>query len=196
MISPLSAECVPAMHLMRVDLPAPLSPTSAITSPLLTSMSTPLSAWTEPNDLVRFRSSRSGVSLIRSSRVGGAPKDASNAGSREMLLAVLRVRPDAHVALLQELVREEPLVVRLRDPNDRQSKSRLVLRTVLAEAVRLRLLTLDQCDCRRSGSVRLGRHVLVDRAALPTGEDVLHALHRCVLPGQRDRREVLRLQVG
>jgi len=47
-IRPLSAECVPAMHLTSVDLPAPLSPTSAITSPARTSKSTSSSAWTDP----------------------------------------------------------------------------------------------------------------------------------------------------
>src|SRR3954453_19620308 len=170
MISPLSAVCVPAMHLMSVDLPAPLSPTSAITSPLFTSMSTPLSACTEPNDLVRFRSSRSGVSVITSGRVGGAPKDASNAGSREMLLAVLRVRADAHVALLQELVREESLVVRLRDPDDRERNGRLVPRAVLARGGRLRLLAFEKRDGCRGSGVHLVRHVLVDRSGLPAGE--------------------------
>src|SRR5947209_4124980 len=133
------------MHLMRVDLPAPLSPTSAITSPLLTSMSTPLSACTEPNDLVRFRSSRSGVSLIWVKSRWGRPEGRPQRWSREMLLAVLRVRPDAHVALLQELVREESLVVRLRDPDDRERNGRLVLRAVLARGSGLRLLALQKC---------------------------------------------------
>ena len=55
----------PAMHLISVDLPAPLSPTSAITSPRRTSKSTSVSAWTEPNDLVTPRSSRRGVSLTQ-----------------------------------------------------------------------------------------------------------------------------------
>src|SRR5881392_2524716 len=48
------------MHLISVDLPAPLSPTSAITSPSFTSKSTSVSACTEPNDLERPRSWRSG----------------------------------------------------------------------------------------------------------------------------------------
>src|SRR6478672_9690244 len=66
------------MHLIRVDLPAPLSPTSAITSPARTSKSTSLSASTEPNVLVMPRSSRSGCSVNGvSDRGGGAPGDAS-----------------------------------------------------------------------------------------------------------------------
>src|SRR3954451_17542414 len=63
--SPSSIGWMPAMHLISVDLPAPLSPTSAIVSPARTSKSTSFSAWTEPNDFETFRSSRSGVSLIR-----------------------------------------------------------------------------------------------------------------------------------
>src|SRR5579862_1898152 len=61
--SPESGACVPATHLTSVDLPAPLSPTSAMTSPSRTSKLTPASACTEPNDLVMLRSSRRGVSV-------------------------------------------------------------------------------------------------------------------------------------
>src|ERR1700746_4045513 len=64
LIVPLSGEWVPAMHLTSVVLPAPLSPTSAITSPARTSKSTSSSACTDPNVLVMFWSWRSGVSLI------------------------------------------------------------------------------------------------------------------------------------
>src|SRR5512132_2241431 len=62
-ISPLSAVLIPATHLIRVDLPAPLSPTSAITSPWRTSKSTSVSACTEPNDFEIPRSWRIGGSL-------------------------------------------------------------------------------------------------------------------------------------
>src|SRR5438874_1597400 len=54
---------MPATHLIIVDLPAPLSPTSDITSPLRTSKSTSVSACTEPNDFEIPLSSRKGVSL-------------------------------------------------------------------------------------------------------------------------------------
>ena len=50
------------MHLMRVDLPAPLSPTSAMTSPEATWKSTSKRAWTAPKDLETFRSSSIGES--------------------------------------------------------------------------------------------------------------------------------------
>src|SRR2546428_803884 len=118
-ISPLSAECVPATHLISVDLPAPLSPTSDMTSPFRTSKSTSVSAWTEPNDLEMPRSSRRGVSLTVA---GFLPQSwwrrpAGRLHQRLVgLFAVLRVLADADVALLQEMIREEPRVVRLRDP--------------------------------------------------------------------------------
>src|SRR5207248_5060893 len=101
---------MPAMHLISVDLPAPLSPTSAITSPLRTSKSTSVSACTEPNDFETPRSSRRGASLTGrvsyQRRDGGAPESASVLRS---FLAVLRVLPVADVALLQETTRDEQL---------------------------------------------------------------------------------------
>src|ERR1044072_360666 len=126
--SPLSGVCVRATHLIGVDLPAPLSPTSAITSPRRTSKSTSSSACTEPNVFVMPRSSRRGVSVTvarfltrwRGRRLGRRLPRGSFA-----LLAVLLVLPDADLAPLQEPVREEPLVVRLRDPDDRDRVGRL-----------------------------------------------------------------------
>ena len=112
------------------------------------------------------------------------------------LLAVLLVDADADVALLQELVREEPLVVRLRDPDHRKRQRRLILRAVLPERVRLRLRALDQRDGGCSSSVRLVRHVLVDGTRLPAGEDVLDTLRARVLPAERDRLEMAGLEVG
>src|SRR5437764_9981929 len=120
-IWPLSHGWMPAMHLISVDLPAPLSPTSAITSPGRTSKSTSVRACTEPNDLSTPRSSRRGVSATggvfpiteRRRRPIRAPP--SKSILRRVLLAELGVRPVAHVALLEEARREQDLVVRLRD---------------------------------------------------------------------------------
>src|SRR5829696_5494768 len=50
-ISPESGGNTPVMTLIRVDLPAPLSPIRATTSPRRTSKSTPLRACTAPKDL-------------------------------------------------------------------------------------------------------------------------------------------------
>src|ERR671935_2395504 len=182
---------MPAMHLISVDLPAPLSPTSAITSPSRTSKSTSVSACTEPNDLEIPRISRSGLSLT-------VPAFPNTKGSVEApegappltdpLLAELREFADADVALLQELVLEEPRVVRLRDRDDRYAHQRLLLAAVLAEAVDARdLLVLQQGDGRLRGRLGLAGHVLVDGHRLPTRDDVLHALHGGVLPRQGDR---------
>src|SRR5581483_4146226 len=179
MIWPPSAAWVPATHLTSVDLPAPLSPTSAITSPRRTSKSTPASACTEPNDLEMSRSWRRGVSSLIA--VSGRPGWRRPGGRLHrqwlrMLFAVLLVLPDADFALLEPALREELLVVRLRDPLHRQRERRLLLLAVQAEAVRLRLLALEERERRRHRGLRLVRDVLVDRAALPAGEDVLDAL--------------------
>src|SRR6476660_5657220 len=111
---PPSNGWMPAIDLISVDLPAPLSPTSAITSPSRTSKSTSISACTEPKVFDRPRISRSGVSLMGRLRTTvEAPGGASTLIVD--LLAVLLVLPGAHVAALQELVREETRVVGLRD---------------------------------------------------------------------------------
>src|SRR5215213_1157910 len=66
-ISPSSTGWIPAMHLISVDLPAPLSPTRAMTSPAATRKSTWYSAWTAPNRFETPRSSRTGwLSFMRS----------------------------------------------------------------------------------------------------------------------------------
>src|SRR6188472_1841316 len=98
--------------------------------------------------------------------------DASTISVNE-LLAVLGVLTDADFALLQPVLREEQLVVLLRDPRHRKSERRLLLSVVHPEAVRLRLLPVQQRDRRSCRGVRLERHLLVDGARLPAREDVL-----------------------
>ena len=63
---PRRARCTPLMHLISVDLPAPLSPSSASTSPASTSRSTSSSAVTAPKRLWR-----------RGRRAAGASRHAS-----------------------------------------------------------------------------------------------------------------------
>src|SRR5947207_8098244 len=127
------------MHLIRVDLPAPLSPTRAITSPSRTSKSTSVNACTEPNDLEIRRSSRSGVSLTVANFLPHhrwrRPMKGASHMRHEPLLAELRELADADVALLEELVPEEPRVIGLRNRDDRQLDRRLLLAAVLAEPV-------------------------------------------------------------
>src|SRR5436190_23485228 len=130
-ISPLSGLWVPATHLIRVDLPAPLSPTRAMTSPSRTSKSTSVSACTDPNDFEIPRSWRIGVSLtglaFPTTKAVETPARAPPPVCPLWLLAELRELADADVALLEELVLEEPRVVRFRDGDDRQRDGRLLL---------------------------------------------------------------------
>src|SRR5690348_13939626 len=103
---------MPAMDLISVDLPAPLSPTSAMTSPLRTSKSTSVSACTEPNDFDTFRSSSvrgdSGCIGRVSYQIEAveAPVGASTT-LRCVLLAELLVLTDAHLGLLECAAGEE-----------------------------------------------------------------------------------------
>src|SRR5258708_8281109 len=77
---------MPEIALINVDLPAPLSPTSATTSPAWTSKSTSVRASTAPNRLVTPLTSRSG-------RSGAAVTEAVVISSIDSLLdAVLLAR--------------------------------------------------------------------------------------------------------
>src|SRR4051794_28387331 len=112
------------MHLMSVLLPAPLSPTSAITSPGYARKSTPLSASTGPKLLETPWSSSVGVMSVIA-RVEGARRGAGRP-SAPRGLAVLRVDPRADVALLVVAVRDHELPVLLREPDRRQEHRRHV----------------------------------------------------------------------
>src|SRR5919206_2623423 len=181
------------MHLISVDLPAPLSPTSAITSPSRTSKSTSWSACTEPKLFETSRSSRVGgfaftrVFYKRWGALEGTPHRV------DRLLAVLLVLPVADLAALQEAFLEEQLVVRLRDP-DRGQQDRLRAADLAVHAGDL--LALDDRDRGLRRSVRLLADRLVHGAALPAREDELHARGRRVLAGERDRLQTVRLQRG
>src|SRR5918996_1205533 len=188
---------MPAMHLISVDLPAPLSPTSAMTSPERTSKSTSASACTEPNVFERSRISRSGVSLTAVFKKEAVEVRRPHLHhSPSWLVAELLELPGAHLAPLEETVPEETRVVRLGDRGHRDEEGELPLALVRARPVGRGLPALEQRDRSRSGRVRLVRHVLVDRVGLPAGDDVLDALDGRVLTGQRDGIEPLRLQRG
>src|SRR5437763_15753801 len=105
---------MPATHLTSVDLPAPLSPTSAITSPARAWKSTPRSACTAPKCLCTPRSSKSGCSLtvsVSCPSLGGAPVAAPLpiwlALGEPCRLAVGRELPGADVAGLEETVLDD-----------------------------------------------------------------------------------------
>src|SRR5579884_2209331 len=185
---------MPAMHLISVDLPAPLSPTSAITRPESARKSTFVSASTGPKLFDTPRSSRSGVSLVvigfGGSREGGANARASLPRS-QLLLAVLRVVAGADVAPLDVAVLDRLLPVLLRDHDRRLEGRRHHARAVAHLAVDAgRLAALDQRDRQLRGGRRLERDRLVRVLALPAGDDVLDALRGRVLAAHRDRLQV------
>src|ERR1044071_5573818 len=78
-IWPSSIGWMPAMHLISVDLPAPLSPTSAMTSPGATWKSTWYRACTAPKLFDTPRNSRIGLSLTST-----PPKERGGDPSRGM----------------------------------------------------------------------------------------------------------------
>src|SRR4051812_29417063 len=120
-ISPESTGWIPAMHLMSVDLPAPLSPTRAMTSPAATRKSTWYSAWTAPNRFETPRSSRTGwLSVI---------------GSDPCLRAEIRVLAGADVLLLEEPVLERHVDVVLRDRDGVEQHRRDLAAAVVGLAV-------------------------------------------------------------
>src|SRR2546423_5907008 len=98
---------MPATHLISVDLPAPLSPTSAITSPSRTSKSTACSAWTDPKLLETARSSRvgAGVSFTGGFFHGGGARR-EGLPPEGLFLSVLLLLNDPDLAPLQGPLRE------------------------------------------------------------------------------------------
>src|SRR4051812_43489556 len=196
-ISPESAAWMPAIVLISVDFPAPLSPTSAMISPRRTSRSTSLRAWTEPNDLEMSRSSRMGGSADISSSetaVGRKtrPQDARSgrpvgAPTTLVVLAELLELPDADVALLEEAGGVDLPPVRLVERNRRDDERGLALRAVGHGAGLAQRLPLDQLDGGLRGCLREHAGVLPDRHRLPARDDVLEPLRGRVLPRHRDR---------
>src|SRR4051794_39543804 len=129
---------------MRVDLPAPLSPTSATTSPAWTSKSTSVRASTAPNRFVTPFSSRSGL-------VGVAVAEAVVTWlSVSLLDAVLLTRgrecAGADVGSRPVLVLDDGrLDIVGEDRRDRQLDRRNVDRAVVLLGRRVRgLLALDE----------------------------------------------------
>ena len=118
---------MPATHLIRVDLPAPLSPTSAITSPrshLEVDVGERLhraERLRDPAELEEGCVAHGGA--FPTTKDGGGARDGRlHLHVTGRLLAVLLVLADADVAPLQEAVLEEPRVVRLGDRDHRQER--------------------------------------------------------------------------
>src|SRR4029450_2585583 len=122
-----------------------------------------------------------------------APRGAPSSRLRptKVLLAELLVVADADLAPLEEPFLEEERVVLLRDPDGGQ-QDRLRAADLGVDAGDL--LVLDDRNRGCGGGGRLLAHGLVDRAALPAGEDELDAGRRRVLAGQGDRLEAVGLE--
>src|SRR5574341_1298829 len=134
--SPASAISMPEMILTRVDFPAPLSPTSAMTRPAWASKSTSSSACTAPNRLLTpWRSSRGTLSgTLPPSRTGarraaggtGPPPIRTRSGEA-CLRAGRRHRAGAELVGLDEAVRDhlaDRLLGRVLGHGDRRQDDR------------------------------------------------------------------------
>src|ERR1700754_214147 len=157
--SPESYDWTPARPLISVDLPAPLSPTSALTRPGWTSMSTPLSTSTGPKLLRMSRSSMRAVMDVFLRRL-------LEAG----LLARRLDRGRAHVGDLRVAVVEHLLhVVRVHDDGVLGDERRAVSGLL----VDLRLLAGRELLGQIHGRRRLELERLVHRRELLAQEDGL-----------------------
>src|SRR5215213_1446055 len=201
-IVPESAGWMPAIVLTSVDLPAPLSPTRATTSPGRTSKSTSWSACTGPKLLLTPFSESTGVlplSFIwllprmrtgapRSGRPHSLPPGLLDAGR----LAAGRVLAGADLVHRPELILDDRVLdLVLRDRHGRQEDRRHLLRAVVDLGVRRRrVLALGE----RHGELRrrlgLGLDRLVDGHVLLVHEDPLDRGELGVLPGRRPRLRV------
>src|SRR5436305_3807048 len=185
---------MPPTHLTSVDLPAPLSPTRAVTSPLCAVKSTSRSTCTGPKLLLMPLSSSSGSVTVlpydRSRRRVRGP----GAGSWLVLRsadarggALRGVRPRAQLVLGHVAVGDHVLDVVLVDRHRRLEVGLDVLARlrVLDGAVHGPALALGQRHGQPRGRVGLLLDGLVDGHALGAVEDVLQTLHGRVLAGHR-----------
>src|SRR3954449_7113865 len=199
--SPESYDWTPARPLISVDLPAPLSPTSALTLPGWTSMSTPLSTSTGPKLLRMSRSSMRAVMdvllLLLSrrhddgrARCARAHHHCSNgfclvdAGLRAGGLDVA----GAHVGDLGVAVVEHLLHVLRGHDGGRLGDERRPVRGLLVDG---RLLALQQLLAQIDGRLSLELVRLVDGAELLAQQDVLQAGRGGVLAAHGDLLAVL-----
>src|SRR3954471_4960136 len=214
-ISPPSIGWIPATHLTSVDLPAPLSPTSAVTSPARTVKSTSCSTCTAPKLFDTAFSCRIGSLIVPSSALG-CPSQGSGPGAGRREGSTSRTRAPghwvtwcrasadaelgavggqvahAHLGGLDRLGVDHRLDVVLGDQL-RVEQHRLdrpaALRVVLGlgrDLVRGRLVALGQ----RGGQLGGRPGLLVDRLehghVLVAAQDGLQAVRGGVLAGDRD----------
>src|SRR5690349_8157751 len=166
---------MPAIALTRVDLPAPLSPTSAVTSPGYTWKSTSCSTCTTPKLLLTPRSSRMAVVIADTALL--QPRGAAR--GRELA--------GADVFLGLTSVTEYHIDGVLGDGLGRQQHRRHVAIPLVVTgcAVGLGLFTFGQGDRGRRQRTGLFFCRFVDSHALAAGKNVLQALDGGVLAGDR-----------
>src|SRR5262249_8310193 len=104
----------PAMHLSSVDLPAPLAPMTATTSPGGTRSETPNSAWKSPSNASSARTSRSGSGIGGDSHV-----DLAHGGRRDHRLRGALADQAAAVQDHQTVDDRDERVDDVLDPDDR-----------------------------------------------------------------------------
>src|SRR3954466_2242070 len=197
--SPESYDWTPASPLIGVSLPAPLSPTSALTLPGWTSMSTPLSTSTGPKLLRMSRSSMRAVMdvlllLSRGMTMGARGRRAHHHCSNGFclvdagLLAGGLDVAGAHVGDLRVAVVEHLLHVLLGHDGGRLGDERRPVGGLLVDA---RLLALQQLLAQLDRRCGLELVRLVDGAVLLAQQGVLQAGRGGVLAADGDLLAVL-----
>src|SRR3954454_4643325 len=174
---------MPDITFTSVDLPAPLSPTRATTSPAPTEKSTVVSACTAPKRSETPRSSRTGVDSVMS-------------GDLSLLLADARVGAGllvlggADLSRRPETVLDDGVVdIVLRHRNRRQQDGRDLARAVVGlavDGVTRGLVALQEVERQLRGGLGLRLDRLVDGHELLTGEDPLDRGQLGVLTRGRD----------
>src|SRR5258708_6882582 len=194
---------MPEMILISVDLPAPLSPTSATTSPANTLNCTPSSAWTAPNRLLIPWSSSSGVRppALDGSRYGVAiavgglldvPVTCRLLDRCRLADGLVALADLGHRVRTVELVLDDGVGDRLggatagRGDRDRgQQDGRHVDGAVVDLAIGRRLLALEQRARQLGGLLGLGLDRLVHGHVLLAAQDPLDRGDLGVLAGDR-----------
>src|SRR3954471_16956847 len=198
-IVPSFAGSTPEMTFTSVDLPAPLSPTSATTSFGATSISASVRACTAPKRFEIPRSERTGAAVAVA--VTALPFQVEDRGRRtdhprsrslleSGLLAIVRVLLRADLLDRVEAVLDHGVLDVVLGHRDRGEQLRGHVRApvVLRLVGRGVLLALERGDGHSGGDVGLRLDRLVDRHRLVAGDDPLDAVDLRILAGERRER--------
>src|SRR5882757_9024129 len=171
---------IPAIAFTSVDLPAPLSPTNAVTSPGYTWKSTSCKTCTTPKLLLTPLSSRMGAVGVTSSGIGRS-EPRCGADRRELA--------GTHLVLGLTAILEDDVDVVLRDRlRDQENRWHIPVALVVARGgVGADGLALDERDRGLGQRVGFLLRGLVDGHTLRSGKDVLQTLDGRVLT--RDRHQ-------